>query len=111
VSKKDRDIFALSISYSRFNLRFFFVFALQGSPEKPEENGMGTAIGRQEFMIQHAVYCESGSDPRTISDGEVDDDGKPRRTGIPSLYVSLLNQLQFLNFTIFMWSCGHAWLL
>ncbi|XP_034890741.1 amino acid permease 8 [Populus alba] len=42
---------------------------------------MGTAIGRQELMIQHAV-CESGSDHRTISDGEVDDDGKPRRTGM-----------------------------
>ena len=69
---------------------------------------MGTAIGRQELMIQHAV-CESGSDHRTISDGEVDDDGKPRRTGTPSLYFSLLNQLQFLNLTIFMWSCGHAW--
>uniref|UniRef100_A0A6N2MDC2 Amino acid transporter transmembrane domain-containing protein n=1 Tax=Salix viminalis TaxID=40686 RepID=A0A6N2MDC2_SALVM len=41
---------------------------------------MGTAIGHhQEFMIQNAVCSESGFDPRTIS--EVDDDGKPRRTG------------------------------
>uniref|UniRef100_A0A6N2L414 Amino acid transporter transmembrane domain-containing protein n=1 Tax=Salix viminalis TaxID=40686 RepID=A0A6N2L414_SALVM len=41
---------------------------------------MGTAIGHhQEFMIQNAVCSESGFGPRTIS--EVDDDGKPRRTG------------------------------
>ncbi|KAB5553199.1 hypothetical protein DKX38_010510 [Salix brachista] len=41
---------------------------------------MGTAIGRhQEFMFQNAVCSESGFDPRTIS--EVDDDGRPRRTG------------------------------
>ncbi|CAK7353126.1 unnamed protein product [Dovyalis caffra] len=48
---------------------------------------MGTVIG-EEVMIQQQA-CESGFDPRTISDREQDDDGKTRRTG--SLFNSREN--------------------
>ena len=58
--------------------------------ERIQEEGMMSGVVRDEGVIQNRE-CESGLDPT-----EVDEDGRPKRTGYFSLFLSYF--LVFLNY-------------